>query len=64
MLALGFWLYIPTMANLITSVSIIIYLFIGIYLEEQDLQRQFGEEYQEYKQKVPMLIPRIGRRER
>jgi protein-S-isoprenylcysteine O-methyltransferase Ste14 len=62
LLVLGFWFYIPTRANLITSVVIIVYLFIGIYLEERDLERQFGEEYREYKSKVPMLIPSLKRR--
>lgn len=62
LLVLGFWLYIPTLANLITTVVIIIYLFIGIRLEEQDLERQFGEVYREYKREVPMIIPRLGRR--
>ena len=61
LLTLGFWLYIPTLANLITAVVIIIYLFVGIRLEERDLEQQFGEAYLEYKRKVPMIVPKFGR---
>ena len=59
LLTLGFWLYIPTLANLITAVVIIIYLFVGIQLEERDLEQQFGDVYRQYKQQVPMIIPRF-----
>ncbi|WP_051068849.1 methyltransferase family protein, partial [Cesiribacter andamanensis] len=59
---LGFWLYIPTWANLITVGMAIGYIFIGIRLEERDLERQYGELYRQYKRQVPMLIPRFGRR--
>lgn len=62
MIVLGFWFYIPTLANLVTAVAIILYLFIGIYLEERDLERQFGHAYLEYKEKVPMLIPSFRRK--
>ena len=58
---LGFWFYIPTLANLITAVVIFIYIFVGIRLEERDLEQQFGEQYQEYKRQVPMIVPKMGR---
>lgn len=57
LLVLGFWLYIPTLANLLTTGAIIVYLFVGIRLEERDLEQQFGEAYREYRKRVPMLIP-------
>lgn len=59
---MGFWFYIPTLANLITTVVVIIYLFVGIRLEEQDLEQQFGEAYRQYRRKVPMLIPKLGKK--
>jgi methanethiol S-methyltransferase len=62
LIVLGFWLYIPTWANLITTAVVVVYIFIGIRLEERDLERQFGSAYREYKQQVPMLIPRLGKK--
>jgi len=29
--------------------------------EEKELIREFGREYEDYKKKVPMLIPRLRR---
>lgn len=58
LLLLGFFLYMPTSENVaVVSISIA-YIFIGIYLEEKKLIKTFGDEYLEYKQKVPMLIPK------
>jgi protein-S-isoprenylcysteine O-methyltransferase Ste14 len=34
------------------------YILIAIQLEERDLVRHFGEQYQEYRRNTPMLIPR------
>ncbi|AHM60645.1 isoprenylcysteine carboxyl methyltransferase [Flammeovirgaceae bacterium 311] len=61
---LGFWFYMPTLANLITTVVVIIYLFVGIRLEERDLEQQFGDAYRQYRQKVPMIIPKLGKKRR
>lgn len=57
LLLFGFWLYVPTTANLITVVMAGLYILIGIRLEERSLIREYGEEYLEYKKRVPMLIP-------
>lgn len=53
----GFWLFSPTLANLITVTMAIIYILIGIQLEEAKLIRMYGNQYEEYKKRVPMLIP-------
>ncbi len=37
------------------------WIIIGIFLEERDLVNDFGEEYVDYKRKVPMLIPYRGK---
>ena len=34
-----------------------IWIIIGTFLEERDLVNQIGNDYREYKKKVPMLIP-------
>lgn len=56
---IGFWLYVPTTANLITVVLAAVYILIGIQLEERSLIRRYGEEYLKYKKRVPMLVPSV-----
>lgn len=34
-----------------------VWIFIGAYLEERDLAREFGSVYRDYQKNVPMLIP-------
>ncbi len=53
----GLWLLFPTVSMLITNSVTCIYLIIGIKLEEQKLVVEFGKEYKEYQNNVPMLIP-------
>lgn len=47
--------------HLLLSVAMTCYLFIGIYFEERDLMKNFGATYVEYRAKVAMIIPGIGR---
>ncbi|MDH5379013.1 MAG: NnrU family protein [Gammaproteobacteria bacterium] len=42
------------LATLFTS-----YLAIGIFLEERDLVRNFGETYRKYKKSIAMFIPKV-----
>jgi len=51
------------MAVLVTNVVLTAYLIIGPVLEEKRLVDEFGKEYQEYQQRVPMFFP-AGRREK
>jgi protein-S-isoprenylcysteine O-methyltransferase Ste14 len=59
LIAVGFWLFTPDLATLISVVCIFIYLPFGIYLEEKKLTRQFGKEYLDYKKKVPAIVPKL-----
>ena len=56
------WLTPVLTLNLLTLfVMLTIYLIVGARLEEQRLIHEFGAEYQEYQQRVPMLIPSFRR---
>ena len=35
------------------------YIVVGVRLEERDLVAQFGASYEQYRQRVPMLLPRL-----
>src|ERR1044072_6707789 len=62
---LAFWA-IPQMTagHLLLAAGMTIYILITIRHEERDLVRLFGIQYQEYRRRAGMLIPRLGSRER
>jgi protein-S-isoprenylcysteine O-methyltransferase Ste14 len=59
LIIIGFWLFIPSILNLTTVLCVFIYLVFGIRLEEEKLINEFGEEYENFQQEVPMLFPSI-----
>jgi protein-S-isoprenylcysteine O-methyltransferase Ste14 len=58
-LALIIYLWCQTfrVVDIVTNTVLTIYVIIGTILEERKLVLEFGEEYIQYKQEVPMLIP-------
>jgi len=46
-----------TTGHLFFALGMTIYILIGLHFEERDLVRQLGPVYQEYRQRVPMLLP-------
>ena len=48
--------------QLLLTVGMTLYVFIGLYFEEQDLLSQFGDRYRLYMHQVPRLFPRPGKR--
>ena len=46
-----------TADRLLFNILFTSWIIIGILLEERDLVSDFGEEYLDYKRRVPMLIP-------
>ena len=46
-----------TTVSLAVKIVLSVYLLVGAVLEERKLVAQWGASYQEYQQRVPMLIP-------
>ncbi len=59
LITIGFFLFIPNWPTLISCACIWAYLPIGIYLEEQKLISAYGDEYRNYRNRVPSIIPRL-----
>ncbi len=59
LIVLGFLLFNPTLSTLISVACILVYLPVGIHLEEKKLIKQFGDEYISYKKLVPSIFPKI-----
>lgn len=56
---IAFWATpMMTVGHLLFSLATTIYILIAIQLEERDLVKHFGEQYQDYRSRTPMLIPR------
>ena len=55
---IGIW-FTPTMTmtHLMLSVTMTIYIFIGLYFEEKDLVNALGSEYEGYRRRVRKVLP-------
>ena len=54
----GLWLTPSmTVTQLTLAVLMTLYIFVGLYFEERALIRRFGARYEEYRRRVPQLIP-------
>lgn len=55
----GLLILFPSLSLLISDTIITIYTLVGLRFEEKKLEREFGDAYRVYKQKVPMIIPKL-----
>ncbi len=68
---LGWFILLFGLGILLNSISLIfiftpIFILVNILylktIEEKEMEKKFGEQYLEYKESVPMFIPRFGKR--
>ena len=62
MVVWGFYFVFPYLNNLIAVVLLTLYVIVGIRFEERKLIAEFGDQYLDYRKKVPPLVPGITRR--
>ena len=57
-LLMGMW-SAPTMSmtHLMLSATMTVYIFIGLYYEEKGLVATLGQDYEEYRKRVRMILP-------
>jgi len=59
---IGISILLSAWYSILSTPLIIAIIYLYSWKEEKELIREFGEEYEEYRRKVPMFIPRPGRK--
>jgi protein-S-isoprenylcysteine O-methyltransferase Ste14 len=50
-----------TLGHLLFAAGMSAYILVGVRLEERDLVRYLGSDYERYREQVPQLVPVPGR---
>ncbi len=62
---IAFWAApVMTFGHLLLAVAMTAYIVIAIQYEERDLTELFGEDYRDYRTRVGMLVPGVGKSSR
>jgi protein-S-isoprenylcysteine O-methyltransferase Ste14 len=57
---IGIWAApVMTVGHCVFATAMTVYMFVGLFFEERDLVRRFGQRYVTYRQNVPKVIPRL-----
>jgi len=56
---IGITILLSSLYSLLSTPLIIFLIYLFSWKEEKELIREFGKDYEVYKKKVPMLLPRI-----
>jgi protein-S-isoprenylcysteine O-methyltransferase Ste14 len=60
LIILGLFVFIPNLATLTSCICMLIYIPIGIMLEEKKLVARYGAAYIQYRNDVPALLPKLA----
>ncbi|MEO8307199.1 MAG: hypothetical protein ABI616_04075 [Pseudomonadota bacterium] len=62
-LLIGIWV-VPTMKldHLLFAVGCTVYIWIGVYFEERSMQRQWMQQYEDYRDRVGSIVPTLASR--
>ena len=55
---IGMWC-LPTMSatSFCLAATMTVYIFVGLYFEEKDLEAELGDDYRDYKRRVRKIVP-------